>query len=137
MTKKELEQYRSVVAEMDEVRERITENVVSDVVTGSDTHHPYTVHPIKVEGVSDMGAYQRDTALLARLSKKKNRVEDFIHRIEDSQTRRIFRYMYIDGEQKPTWRQVARKIYPKLPKEKLWKMSESLRKKHDRFLEKT
>lgn len=129
MTKKELEEYRSVVAEMDEVRERITENVVSDVVTGSDTHHPYTVHPMKVEGIADMAAYQRDTALLARLSVQKNKVEDFVHSIADSQTRRIFRMRYIDGEVKPSWKWIAFRIGG-------GNTADGVRMTHNRYLEK-
>lgn len=110
MTKKELEEYRSVVAEMDEVRERMKANTLSDTVTGSDTDYPFTAHTIRVAGITDNAARRRDALLLARLEKQKRKIEEFVHNIPDSVTRRIFTYRYIDGKVRPSWQWIAFKI---------------------------
>ena len=40
MTKEELKQYRSIVAELNEVNDRINSNTVYGTVTGSDSEFP-------------------------------------------------------------------------------------------------
>ena len=52
MTKEELKQYRSIVAELNEVNDRINSNTVHGTVTGSDAEFPYVKHCISVSGVS-------------------------------------------------------------------------------------
>ena len=41
MTKEVLKQYRSIVAELNEVNDRINSNTVHGTVTGSDSEFPY------------------------------------------------------------------------------------------------
>lgn len=107
MTKQELEQYRSIVAEMDEIRERVNNNIVSDTVVGSDVHFPYTSHVMRVEGIADEAAAESDKKLLANLEAQKQEIEDFIFSIPDSLTRRIFRLRHMTGKCRPTWVKVA------------------------------
>ena len=110
MTKHELSQYRSIVAEIEEIRDRINSNTVYDTVVGSDTEFPFTAHTISVGGMTDSSTSQKDMLLLRRLEIQKQTVEDFINAIDDSQTRRIFRYRYMDGKVKPSWTWIAFKI---------------------------
>ena len=126
MTKEKLEQYRSIVNEMDEVRDRLNNNTVSDTVTGSDTQFPYIKHTISISGVAENEKNNADMRLYNALQKRKLVIDNFICNIEDSETRRIFRYRYIEGNSKPSWQWIAFKIghhdeqYP--------------RRKHNRFL---
>lgn len=127
MTKKELEQYRSIVAEIDEVNERLRNNVVSDTVIGSDTHFPYNAHPMRVEGFADRRAAQRDKKLLKCLDEQKQAIEGFITAIPDSLTRRIFRLRHINGSRRPTWVSVAMTLGG-------GNTCDSVQKRHDRYL---
>lgn len=127
MTKQELEQYRSIVAEIDEVRERLRDNVVSDTVVGSDIHYPYTAHVMRVEGIADKAAAERDRNLLRRLEEQKHCIEEFISGIPDSLTRRIFRLRYISGSRQPSWVKISMTIGGGNTKG-------SVQKRHERFL---
>ena len=127
MTKEELKQYRSIVAELNEVNDRINSNTVYGTVTGSDAEFPYVKHCISVSGVEP--THISDVVLRQRLERQKNKIELFVAGILYSETRRIFRYRYIDGTVMPSWQWIAFKIghhdeqYP--------------RRKHNKFLKMT
>ena len=110
MTKKELEQYRSIVAEIDEIRDRLNSYTVHGTVTGSDTEFPYVQHSFSVGGVVETERNRRDMVLIRKLELQKQEIEDYIEAIPDSVTRRIFRYRYIDGKVKPSWQWIAFKM---------------------------
>lgn len=126
MTKEELKQYRSIVAELNEVNDRINSNTVHGTVTGSDSEFPYVKHCISVLGVEP--THISDIVLRQRLERQKNKIELFVAGILDSETRRIFRYRYIDGTVMPTWQWIAFKIghydesYPRRKHNKFLKM---------------
>lgn len=128
MTKKELEQYRSIVAEIDEIRDRINYNTVHGTVTGSDNEFPYLKHSISVSGVKETEYNRKDIMLIKELERRKKEIEQFIYAIPDSVTRRIFTYRYLGGAVKPSWQWIAFKIghydecYP--------------RRKHNKYLKK-
>lgn len=129
MTKGILEQYRSIAAELSEVRDRIRSCTVHDTVTGSDSDFPYVQHSFAVGGVVEQTGIGKDMFLLHKLEAQKQEIEDFIDNIPDSELRRIFRYRYTDGTVKPSWQWIAFKIghydeqYP--------------RRKHNKFLKMT
>lgn len=129
MTKAELEQYRSIVAEIDEIRDRLNKNTVHGTVTGSDSEFPYVKHSITVGGVEESENSKRDMLLIQRLERQKKEIEYFIHNIPDSITRRIFTYRYIDGKVKPSWQWIAFKIG--------YSDEQIPRKKHNKFLKST
>lgn len=129
MTKKELEQYRSIIAEIDEVRNRLNENTVHGTVTGSDSEFPYVKHIFSVGGVVESKRNKRDMILLRRLDVQKQAIERFIHSIPDSITRRIFTYRYIDGSVRPSWQWIAFKIGG-------GNSADSVRMTHNRYLKK-
>lgn len=134
MTKAELEQYRSIAAEIDEIRDRLNKNTVHGTVTGSDSEFPYVKHSITVGGVEQSGNAQRDMLLIQRLECQKKEIEYFVHNIPDSITRRIFTYRYIDGKVKPSWQWIAFKIgehdesYPRRKHNKYLKRAENAEK---------
>lgn len=127
MTKEELKQYRSIVAELNEVNDRINSNTVYGTVTGSDSEFPYVKHCISVSGVEPTQKNENDIILRQRLEQQKQKIELFIATISDSETRRIFRYRYIDGTVMPSWQWIAFKIGVSGD-------GSTERKKHDRYL---
>lgn len=127
MTKEELKQYRSIVAELNEVNDRINSNTVYGTVTGSDAEFPYVKHCISVSGVEPTQKNENDIILRQRLEWQKNKIELFVAGISDSETRRIFRYRYIDGTVMPSWQWIAFKIGVSGD-------GSTERKKHDRYL---
>lgn len=129
MTKAELEQYRSIAAEIDEIRDRLNKNTVHGTVTGSDSEFPYVKHCISVGGVEETESSKRDMLLIQRLERQKRGIEYFVHNIPDSITRRIFIYRYIDGKVKPSWQWIAFKIGG-------GNSADSIRMIHSRYLKK-
>ena len=127
MTKAELEQYRSIVREIDEVRARLNAAAVHDVVTGSDSEYPYVQRHMRIGGVERSDTNAGDMLRLRNLEGQKERIEEFTDGIPDSMTRRIFRMRYIDGNYRPTWTKIARKIGG-------GNTGDGVRKKHDRYL---
>lgn len=127
MTKEELKQYRSIVAELNEVNDRINSSTVHGTVTGSDSEFPYVKHCISVSGVEPTRKNENNIILRQRLERQKNKIELFVAGILDSETRRIFRYRYIDGTVMPSWQWIAFKIGVSGD-------GSTERKKHDRYL---
>ena len=128
LTKEELKQYRSIVAELNEVNDRINSNTVYGTVTGSDSEFPYVKHCISISGVEPTQKNENDIVLRQRLEWQKNKIKSFVDSILDSETRRIFRYRYIDGTVMPSWQWIAFKIghydesYPRRKHNKFLKM---------------
>ncbi len=134
MTKEELKQYRSIVAEIKELNKSIRDNTVHDTVKGSDKDYPYTQHTMSVEGGTKecvSATYRRN-----QLKKQRDAIKYFVDNIPDSLIRRIIRHKYIDGKEDVQWIDVVKIMYPNLRADKQFKLKESLRKKCDRFLEK-
>lgn len=133
MTRKELRQYRSIVAEIKEINKTIRENTVHDTVTGSDKNYPYIQHTMSVEG----GTRETEVAY-ARcqvLKKQRDNIKQWVDSIPDSLTRRIFKYKYIIGNRKMTWAMVAKAIYPELNRDtSIHQIADTLRKTHENYL---
>ena len=107
MTKIELEQYRSICAEIDEIDEKLSDVTVHGAVRGSDSEFPYTEHIMSVHGITHTNDNIRLISRLRNLKAQKQAIEHYIDSIEDSLTRRIFEYRYIYGAYKPSWQRVA------------------------------
>lgn len=137
MTKEELEQYRSIVAELDEIRDRLNNYTVSDTVTGSDSEFPYVKHSISVGGVTERRECHRDMILKRRLEVQKQEIDEFLDNMSDSMVRRIIKIKYIEGIVEPTWLEVAKIMYPKLDIGRQYKMKNTLRMALNRYLRKT
>ena len=129
MTKEELKQYRSIVAELNEVNDRINSSTVHGTVTGSDSEFPYVKHCISVSGVEPTRKNENDIILRQRLEWQKNKIKSFVDSILDSETRRIFRYRYIDGTVMPSWQWIAFQIGG-------GNSADAVRKRVNRFLKK-
>jgi DNA-directed RNA polymerase specialized sigma24 family protein len=113
MTKKELEQFASLKAEIKDIRRRMDEldgtetPMVQDKVRSSGKEWPYieghaTIHGIDVYEAHRMGTKRAEliSALKARLAKAEaleTGMEEYINTIEDSRVRRIIEYRYVNG----------------------------------------
>ena len=97
MTLKELKQYRSICAEIDETNIAIASKMVNDTVSGSDARFPYITHTVSVGGLSYTDEHRRLMVKLHSLEQKKAEIESFVDGIEDSLTRRMFNMRFIKG----------------------------------------
>ena len=108
MTVERLRQYRSIIQEIRELTESINKLKANDVVQGSDPEFPYIKHNIRVTGPEQsdklLALYQLKRA---ELQAERIKLEAWINNIPDSETRRIFRYRYIEGW---SWQKISFRI---------------------------
>ena len=98
MTKRELIQYRSICAEIEEINIKLKDSTVYGTVKGSDENFPYVQRSISVEGVTSTKDNTRLLTKLERLKRQKECIENFVDSIDDSLTRRIFEYRYLTAK---------------------------------------
>lgn len=127
MTKKELSQYRGIVAEIRDLEEQIKNNTLHDTVTGSDSEFPFTQHTMSVSGMESTEDNRRDMRRLSWLKRRKKRIDKFVDGIEDIEMQKIIRYRYIKGSRRPSWQWIALKLGAAGD-------GSTERKKHNRFL---
>lgn len=117
MDKERLKRYRKLMSEVDLLKrqlEKTEPEYVEDSVKGSSPYFPYTEHKVHMEGY-DLDSYKRKVARLNKrivrkmneLVEEKDSLIEFIYNIEDSETRQIFIYKYIDGLY---WHEIAAKM---------------------------
>lgn len=97
MTAERLRQYKSIKAEIEELAEQIQMLESSDIVQGSDKEFPYIKHNFKVETGECGHTRELLRKELQLLKTEYHALNEFINNIADSETRRIFRYRYIEG----------------------------------------
>ncbi|WP_313758543.1 hypothetical protein [Tissierella sp.] len=135
-----LKQYNDLIEEIKDLEreierlEKLDLKHEKDKVKGSNPYFPYQLRNFTIEGYNIL----EEEKINNRISKKKNilykrksecedlklQIEEFIFRIPDSRTRRVFHYRYIDNL---SWQAIAIRI---------GKTHESYpRKIHDRYLE--
>ena len=136
MTKKRLEQYSSIKAEVTELKAKIADrekSQLTDTVTGSSPEYPFTKHTVTIKGVDygDDFLTQRLEEKIFLLDEECAYIEKWLDTVEDSLIRRIVRWKYIEGK---TWQQVAFRIgkhdeqYPRKKIDKFLKETKSTKK---------
>ena len=136
MTKRRLEQYSSIKAEITELKAKIKErekSQLTDTVTGSSPEYPFTKHTVTIKGVDygDDFLTQRLEEKMFLLDEECAYIEKWLDTVEDSLIRRIVRWKYIEGK---TWQQVAFRIgkhdeqYPRKKIDKFLKETKSTKK---------
>lgn len=110
MTIDELKNYRSICAEIADIKKELAGHYAGDTVQ-SGSKHPYSVHNVRIEG------YKSDSStisLLTRLSvleRSRKEVDIFVKHIPYFKIRKAIKLYYIvpieQGESKPTWESVA------------------------------
>ncbi|MDF2859173.1 MAG: polymerase, sigma-24 subunit, subfamily, partial [Neobacillus sp.] len=114
MTKEELSQIKIKSKEINVLRQKIQDlywgddsHYVSDKVTGSSAHFPYSQRSFRIEGFEQMSeeCIKKRNDLAARLSNKVgelcdllNKAYGYIDSIPDGQIRLILIYKYVDGK---------------------------------------
>ncbi|MDF2945190.1 MAG: hypothetical protein K0S01_4048 [Herbinix sp.] len=113
MTENELNQYRAIKNEIEDLSFRIKQleqkevQMTTDRVKGSSKHFPYIEQHFYVTGI-DQEEYDRRQNWIKELQRKRNnklteliemecRIHDFIYTISDSEIRQIFIFRFIDG----------------------------------------
>lgn len=115
MNPKILRQYRDLVKEIEELKNRISEaqklssQVVKDSVSGSNPHFPYQKNIFTIEGIEQTNSRQQKILQkrIERCERLKLEIEEFIDTIEDSKTRRVFWLRYIRG---CSWEKISRML---------------------------
>ena len=112
MTKEQLKKYRTLKAELADLELDIKSKTLHDSVRKSKKDFPWTLGNDHIEGVPD-----EDYELLIRksdLKAKIKEVDDFVKSIPDYNLKKAVMIYYIneieDGEDKPTWEDVADEI---------------------------
>lgn len=113
MTTKQLRSYRGICTEIEDLEKELQGCYVGDTVQ-SGSRFPHNVRSVHIEGYkSDDGTVSK-MSRLSELKKKREKVEKFVDGIPDYQIRKAVRLYYIepieDGEDKPTWEDVADEV---------------------------
>lgn len=110
--KEKLKNYRALKLELEDVEAQIGAGVVQDSVQASQSEYPWVKGTRRISGAPD-----EDYSLLVRKSDLKaqiKEIEDFVNSIPFYKTRKAIRIYFLseieEGEDKPTWENVAREI---------------------------
>ena len=117
-TKEDLEQLRTLPGEIKLLEERCRELEYNlkryqtmDAVRGCIPEYPYTEHSITIRGIGDIEGYTQEREMLEAYRtclrerrKQRQRMEQYILSIQDSEVRTAMRAYYLQGK---TWQQTA------------------------------
>jgi DNA-directed RNA polymerase specialized sigma subunit len=132
LTKEELSKLKKIKSEIEQIKRELNNvepEYTKDSVKGSSPNFPYTEHSIKIQGY-DYDSYCRKAQRIQnRLNRKleelideKDRINEYIYNLDDSDIRQILSYRYINGL---TWEQIGANMnYAAV----------TVRMKHDEFM---
>lgn len=109
MTIDELKNYRSICAEIADIKKELAGHYAGDTVQ-SGSKHPYSVHNVRIEG------YKSDSStisLLTRLSvleRFRQDIEEFVHSMNDYDLKLIIQYRFLRGKRPMSWQAIAMKL---------------------------
>lgn len=103
MTIDKLKSYRGICAEIKDIKSKLSGSYVGDTVQ-SGSKHPYSVHNVHIEGLVPSGNTVSLLARLSNLKKQKSEIEEYIEKIKDYQTKKIFELKFFEGK---TYLQIA------------------------------
>ena len=117
MTREELSRLRNIQKEIELIKRElnsITEEYVTDKVTGSMVEHPYILTQFKISGYDSEGYSVKVKRLERKLKRKldelmdeRERLEEYIESVNDDITRMILRLRYINGL---GWNQIGNEL---------------------------
>lgn len=110
VTKKKLEDYRSLRAELADLEDELNEMCRTDKGFGNDVIMNYTKGYPKPETVVgfDWPKFHRRNNLYTKIQTECEEIEQFVFNVDDSFARRVLKLYYIDGLSQ---RQVAKKVH--------------------------
>lgn len=110
MTIEQLESYRAVRAELEDIEGELAQYGVRIAVQSASAAPAYSKHTVTAEGLPPS---PKAKALLERkawLRARRAEVERFVDSIEDSEMRMIVLMKYIRGRQTASWQSIASKL---------------------------
>ena len=113
MTKEELSRLKKIQKEIELIKRElnsITEEYVTDKVTGSMVEHPYIFTSFKICGYDSSKVKRLERKLKRKLDElmdERARIEEYIESIDNATTRVILRLRHINGLK---WEQIGREI---------------------------
>lgn len=136
MTREELEEVFHIKKEIQDLEKRIAtiekqSRMASDVVQNGYKRHA-VIYGVDVKRAYKLQSlHEKYKKFKIALVDKHEEIEDYIENISFAEIRQIFRYRYIDNK---NWVQIAHEMN-QLYQDKIY-TEDSVRHKHDRFLEK-
>ncbi len=113
MTIEELKNYRSICAEIADIKKELAGHYTGDTVQ-SGSKHPYSVHNVRIEG------YKSDDSIISLLTRlsvlehSRAEIEEFVKHVPSYILKKAIKIYYIKeiepGEDKPTWESVVDEI---------------------------
>jgi len=117
MTREELGRLRSIQKEIELIKKEltaITDEYVTDRVTGSMTEHPYILTHFTISGYASGDCSNKVKRLERKLKRKldelmdeRERLEEYIESVNDDIARMILRLRYINGLR---WNQIGNEL---------------------------
>ena len=130
MTIGQLESYRAVRAELDEIDSELAQYGVRIAVQSASTA-PFSKHTVTAEGLPPSPKVKALLERKAWLRARKCEVERFVDSIEDSEIRLIVLLKYVKGRRTASWQSIASRLgycAEHTPKRKLLIFLDSLHK---------
>jgi len=109
MTIEQLESYRAVRAELEDIEGELAQYGVRIAVQSASTA-PFSKHTVTAEGLPPSPKAKALLERKARLRARRAEVERFVDSIEDSEMRMIVLMKYIKGRQTASWQSIASKL---------------------------
>lgn len=109
MTIEQLESYRAVRAELEDIESELAQYGVRIAVQSASTA-PFSKHTVTVEGLPSTPQVTKLLERRAALRAEKAEVERFVDSITDSEIRLIVQLKYIRGKRPPSWQSIASRL---------------------------
>lgn len=126
MTIEHLKKYRYICAEIDEIKQKLSDSYAGDTVQ-SGSKHPYSVHNVRIEGFKSDKSTISLLTKLSNLEHSRKEIEEYINSIDDYSTKKMFEMKFYKDK---TYLQIAMGL------SKGRKTEDWVRKRIDRYLEK-
>lgn len=109
MTMSQLESYRAVRAELEDIEGELAQYGVRIAVQSASTA-PFSKHTVTAEGLPPSPKAKALLERKAQLRSRKAEVERFVDSITDSEIRLIVQLKYIRGKRPPSWQSIASRL---------------------------
>lgn len=109
MTIEQLESYRAVRAELEDIEGELAQYGVRIAVQSASTA-PFSKHTVTAEGLPPSPKAKALLERKAQLRSRKAEVERFVDSITDSEIRLIVQLKYIRGKRPPSWQAIASRL---------------------------
>lgn len=109
MTISQLESYRAVRAELEDIEGELAQYGVRIAVQSASTA-PFSKHTVTAEGLPPSPKAKALLERKAQLRSRKAEVERFVDSITDSEIRLIVQLKYIRGKRPPSWQSIASRL---------------------------